>query len=585
MQKTGNTTGKYINREDIERGQEYKISDFMLKPTGLYIKDEQRATGQRWLCDPLFISETVQNLDTKDVHLGLTYLYKGGYQNIEIGMGQISPNELQKLMAKGVDLPHESVRLIATFLRKQQKFAPHREKYHLVGWHKHEDDGGELVFRHHHMIGKDGVLSPENDSENGNYELTPKGELGIWCEMVRTHVRGHAPLETILATGFASAIIGYLARRYDDVDTFVTHLAGNSTQGKTTAALLAVSPFGMPSQRKKGLGKTWNGTTNALLNMLGGNYGIPIVLDELSMNNTESLTDVLYVLASGQEKSRLTDTIQQRKQGTWALGIISTGEQSIFARTNRNIGLTVRIFELSQVQWTISAQHADAIRGVIQDHYGHAGQTFIENILQAEHERIDETWKRWQEECKNTLADTPFRDRVAKKYAIILTAAELANEALDIDLSTERILGFLKEQEETANDQRDIGLKAWRQIIERVIEHQNHFKFEGRRGDIIKTWGKIFDREDHFEVAILKSVLERHLKELGYDEPKVVLKEWRERRWLLTEGDRPTKRTRIFDADETAERQAALGQKSVPRKLEDTTYNLRIERAELEDLL
>lgn len=355
MQKTGNTTGKYINREDIERGQEYKISDFMLKPTGLYIKDEQRATGQRWLCDPLFISETVQNLDTKDVHLGLTYLYKGGYQNIEIGMGQISPNELQKLMAKGVDLPHESVRLIATFLRKQQKFAPHREKYHLVGWHKHEGDKGELVFRHHHMIGKDGILNAENDSENGNYELAPKGELSTWCEMVRTHVRGHAPLETILATGLASAIVGYLARRYDDVDTFVTHLAGNSTQGKTTAALLAVSPFGMPSQRKKGLGKTWNGTTNALLNMLGGNYGIPIVLDELSMNSTESLTDVLYVLASGQEKSRLTDTIQQRKQGTWALGIISTGEQSIFARTNRNIGLTVRIFELSQVQWTLSA--------------------------------------------------------------------------------------------------------------------------------------------------------------------------------------------------------------------------------------
>ena len=115
MQKTRYTTDEYITREDLERGKGYIINDFTLKPKGLYIKDQQRPTGERWLCDPLFISETVQNLDTKDVHLGLTYQYKGSNQNLNIGMGQIAPNELQKLMAKGVDLPHESLRLIATF--------------------------------------------------------------------------------------------------------------------------------------------------------------------------------------------------------------------------------------------------------------------------------------------------------------------------------------------------------------------------------------------------------------------------------------------------------------------------------------
>ncbi|CAH0345150.1 hypothetical protein BCI9360_01429 [Bacillus sp. CECT 9360] len=68
--------------------------------------------------------------------------------------------------------------------------------------------------------------------------------------------------------------------------------------------------------------KSWNGTKHAISNMLGGNYGIPAVMDELSKSVAKSLTSDLYVLTNGQEKSRLTDEMKQRKQATWATTII-----------------------------------------------------------------------------------------------------------------------------------------------------------------------------------------------------------------------------------------------------------------------
>jgi putative DNA primase/helicase len=577
-----------ITQEELKQGNTFFVENFVLNNEGLFLKKVDKETGEESIfkvCEPLFVKQTVQNLDTKDVYLDFCYKFKGTYQEIPIGMGQLVPNELIKLMSKGVDIPHEFVKVVATYLREQQKRAPHRVLFHQVGWHR--DEKRELLFRHNRMISSNPSNRAMNDNEQGSYNLEPKGNLATWSDMVKQDVVGHAPLETALAIGFSSAIIGYLSNLYDDVDTVVTHLAGNSTKGKTTAALLAVSIFGMPSQKKKGLGKSWNGTSNSLINMLGGNFGIPIVLDELSMSNAASLTSVLYILASGQEKARLSDTIQQRKQGTWALAILSTGEQSIFERTNHNVGLTVRTFEFSEVSWTKSAAHADAIRKVIQNNYGHAGETFVQSLFDQGLDVIDETWKEWQERCAAVLPNTPFRTRVAKKYAIILAAADLANQSLDIGLSLDAILAFLAKQEESISEQRDIGKKAWQLITQLIIKHQANFRMEGIYFNPIQCWGKMFPQGNYIEVAFLKQVLEQQLKELGFDDPKVVLRDWKEKKWLLTESDRPTKRTRIFDAAEQQERQKALGLKTAnpPKKLEDTTYNLKVPKEALNDLV
>lgn len=575
-----------IEQTKLEVGESYEIDNFLLNQKGIYYTTESKKTGEQSifkLCEPLFIKNTVQNLDTKEVQLTLCYQYKEKFQEIQIGMGQLIPNELLKLSSMGVDVTHEQFKVVASFLQAQQKLAPHKELYREVGWY--EDEQRNLLFRHHQVYPTTSMPNASNDVDNGLYNLKPQGELAPFKELVTNEVLGNTPLETMMCIGFSAPLVGYLSKKYDDVDTLLIHLVGDSTQGKTTAALLAVAPFGMPSNKKKGLMKSWNGTSNATINLIAGNYGIPLVLDELSMSNSKSLTSELYVLTNGQEKSRLNDEMKQRNQGTWATTLISTGEQSIFERTNQNVGLTVRAFEFSYVCWTTSAQNADEIRSVIQENYGHAGQAFIQYLFKQGLSVIDEKWLYWQERCIEALPESPFRTRIAKKYAILLAAGDLAKQALRIDLHVEKVLDFLVSHEVDRMQSRDIGGKAFSYVSQLFIQHQANFRRERDFHTPINCWGKMFVHSDGVEVAFLKNVLEQQLRMGGFDDPKVVIRDWKEKGILITEGDRATKRTKIFEATEQAERRKVHDGKGVPKKLQDTTYNIKLPLETVEELI
>lgn len=580
-----NTKKSENYRSNLIHKLNYQLDPFTLTDDGLFINQLDKRTQKETtlkVSEALFIEKIVQNLDTKDVKVHLCYKFNKKYHVIEVGMGQLIPTELLKLSAKGVDVSHENVKHIASFLRMQQKIAPHYEIYKEVGWH-YEDQ--KLIFRHHKVLSTDHTLLAMNDTEEGIYNLEPAGTLDAWRDMVEKETRNNVMLQFLLALGFSSAIIGYLTRHYDDVDTLLVHLAGNSTQGKTTGALLFASVFGLPSNRNKGLQRTWNGTTNATINMMGGNYGIPVVLDELSMNNAHSLTSELYVLTSGQEKQRLTENIVQRKTNTWGTTILSTGEKSIFELTNNNAGLLVRVLEFSDVAWTSSAKNADAIRRVIQDNYGHAGITFVNYLFEQGLEKIEGSWQQWTEILEDKLPESPFQSRIAKKYAIILTAGDLANEALSLSLNLEDIITYLVADEKEKIANRDLGAKARNYIIQLVSQYQSNFRRDDRYTNPLNCWGKIFNRTTFYEIAILKNVLFEQLRNGGFEDPRVVIRELRENNWLITESDRTTKRTKIFEETEQERRKKALGSSNLPKALSDTTYNIKIPLESLDGFL
>lgn len=566
-----------IDQTKLEAGESYEIDSFLLNVDGLFHTTLDKKTEEpitRKVSEPLFIKHSVQNLDSQVVELVLCYKYKGKYHERNIGLIELNPIELLKLLGFGVDVKHTQVKLVASFLQEQQKRAPHKELFQEVGWH--EDDEKNHVFRHHRIHPYSVLADARNDSTYGKYNLEPQGELPVFLNMIQEEVIGNNALEAALCMGFSAPLVGYLSKKYSDVGTLLIHLVGDSTKGKTTAALLAIAPFGDPSSKEKGLMKTWNGTGNAIINQLAGNHGIPVVLDELSMSTAQNLTSEIYVLTHGVEKSRLNEHMKQRKQGMWATTLISNGEQSLSIRTNQNTGLSLRLMELPNIEWTSSAENADAIRMVIQDHYGHAGEEFLAYIFAEGVALIDEKWEMWQQRFLDLLPPSPFRSRIAKKYAILLAAGDIANESLHLGLDVEAILLFFVKNEKEQMSARDIGGKALDFITQEIIQHFSNFRREGSYHSPFNCWGKTFIHPDGVEVAFLKNVLEQQLRLGGFEDPKIVIRDWKEKGILLTEGDRSTKRTKIFDASEQAERQKIHGSKPVPRKLQDTTYNIML---------
>lgn len=584
---TSSQQNQIITIQGLQQGHQYKIGkDFLLRDSGLYYVTIDQQSGMKKakrIAEPLFIEETTRNIDKEEVNSNLVFKYKGHYLKSSVDRGQITvPNELMKLNKKGVEIPHEYSKIISTYLREQEKDCLHKEVYSKIGFHLNEKKQWE--YRHFQIIPyRSGTTS--YDEANGTFQLVPKGNFKAWLDMIKEEVQGYTPLEFILVVGLSAPLVGYLSQVIKIVETIFVNLNNKTTVGKTTAAMLAVSAFGDPNPKSpNSLVQDWSSTANSIIESFDGNKGIPIVLDELSMNKDKELTSMYYSIVAGKGKGRLTDQIQQRKKGTWATTVLSTGEISAFLRANENGGVKVRIKEYSNVYWTKSAKNADNIRGVIQDNYGHAGIIFVEHLFKVGLEKIEHLWKEWKNQVENALPQTEYTSRVAKDYAVIMAATTLANEALGLNLSEENILDFIVEHEEKASVNRNTGRVAYEKIKQIIIEHQSNFRQDGQISFPQKCWGKVIYHNDFVEFAILKHILEQQLMENGFENINTVTNDWKKDGLLITEGDRKTKRTKICTEEEKEFREKMLGGK-VPKKAEDTTYNLKIPKEEIEDLL
>lgn len=533
-----------INSEALMSGKEYKFGDYTLKDNGLYLPMTVDGKVQNVkMSEVIFIEKTIENIDTDEAYIKLTYKYKGKYKTIKVTMGMLRANKLPELLSYGVDIPPEDEKLLGRHLLKQLKLVEHEYIYNSVGWHF--DSNKNLEFRLNELVTNNLNIKATNNSEDPMFNLSCSGTLAAWTDMFHREIKGNTPIEAMMCMGFSAPIVGYLYSTNKHTDTMIFHIAGKSTSGKTTASKAAISPFGIPDTKDRGLFRTWNGTTNAIINSLGGNFGIPLVFDEFSMIRNMDMSGEIYTIASGEDKARLKKTIVQRKTAKWGTTIISTGEQSIFERANNNGGLRVRAFAFEGVEWTKSAKNAENIKTVINENYGYAGVEFIKYIFNQGFNIIDEKWDYWKAKCLEVIPDNPFKHRVADKFAIIMTGGEIANEALGLEIDLEGVLNFLANNEIESIEDRDIGEKAFTDIIQLINQNVTKFKFKDSAYTPRDCWGKIDSEITFYKVAVIKNVLEKQLRELNYEDVKVVIKEWKEKGYLITEVGKNTNRATV----------------------------------------
>jgi phage/plasmid primase-like uncharacterized protein len=308
-------------------------------------------------------------------------------------------------------------------------------------WH---DLGGEQIF-----VCPDGEIigSARQPVELANPmapEVARSGSLKGWQAAVNAAFAvvdcPHWALGVL--AGFVGPVLALVGE-----DTCGINFSGMSSSGKTTAQRLAVSAWSSTSITKPGLFQSARATDNAVEALAQRATGTVLSLDELAHVSGKQAAKMIYTVAGGTGKRRLTSSAQMRISYAWTTFAVLSGECSLEEKVRADggewmAGMAVRIpdIDVTEVNRSVDAERLRAI-GEIASHYGHAGPAFVRGLIQdGLHKQREEVLEQVLS-CARALAgsgaDGP-RLRAARPFAFLAVAAEFAQglgiipEAADI---------------------------------------------------------------------------------------------------------------------------------------------------------
>jgi hypothetical protein len=225
------------------------------------------------------------------------------------------------------------------------------------------------------------------------------------------------------------------------------NLSGLTSCGKTISQRLAVSAWTSP-RLGAGLLQSLRTTENALETLAQGSTGTILALDEMAHVDGQALARMIYSLASGIGKARLTVKLTLLEQSHWSLFGILSGECSLEEKVQGDggtwlAGMAVRFpdVDVTEVNRAVPQATLDAM-AAIAAHHGHAGPLFVQRLIGEGYHRDTERLRCVVLKAATKLAgadaDSALK-RAAIPFALLLTAGELA-----------KTLGVLPEQTEVA---------------------------------------------------------------------------------------------------------------------------------------
>lgn len=383
-----------------------------------------------------------------------------------------------------------------------------------------------------------------------HYDLQPKGTFKGWWEMYLKQVKGNLLLELAVVFAASSLVTAFLKTRHEvEFAGTIFSFMGNSSTGKSTAAALAVSIAGNPTKGSNTLFRSWNGTRNALEGYLSSNFGVPIVLDELSAATFKDITGLLYSLAEGQGRQRSNIDGNVKELKNWGTTVISTAEHSILNDSARNDGLNVRTIEISEA-FTTSADNADAIKRATSVNYGHIMPLVAEYLLKREDEVIkwfhaEHDW--FKNQLKNETSNTGIR--MFKRYAVIATSARIFERVIAVPIDIDAVREYLVSYHLESVSERSLAEKSIEVFVQFVAQNRGKFSEDAKLSTMIENYGLIELKEDHIQVKILKNVFKNMLNENQFQDVNIVIDALRDKGYIQSDRNRKTTKRSVPDSN------------------------------------
>ena len=434
-------------------------------------------------------------------------------KSINISYKNLLPNGIVSLMKFGLDVTNKNridlSNALITSLSEAEVVYVNRN----YGFDTFNDYPVFVSNRIHSSAPFEEAIQIDHDS----YDLEPAGLLEEWITMFETYVHGHTELELATMIGLSSPVLAYLKQGHPDLKSRLIHLSGDSTTGKTTALSLAVSVAGNPNSGERSLLRHWNGTLTSVMASLENIHGIPVAFDELSTNTHSNLTSLVYSLTEGIGRARANVDGSLREVGSWSTIILSSGELSIYNRLSHNVGLRVRVFDFENVRWTESAEQAENIKQLTATNYGHLLPAFMDQLFAAGLDVIDDSYEAQFQQLMVRLPDSPTKQRIVSKLAIILTTADLVNQSELISVDVEKLTTMLVDYEFEHQTERNLGAVALDRLMQYLIVNQPALTKYGHN-----TLGYL----EGNTVCIYREQLAVILNKLGFEDSQIIVKQW-----------------------------------------------------------
>lgn len=499
---------------------------FSLSQEGLFLLEKSRKTR---ICNFIQIKSVIIDKDTDIETYKLEYRRRNTNElNTRIIKSEdIQKNNILSLSKYGVDINDNNKSLVSEYLSTSLQTAPIKITLNGYGW---------IQYKSQKLFIGDTILSaaPTKESLINNakkLDLAPHGYIEDWLNLYNEYILGNAYLELAVVFGLSAPILNYLSESYPDLTTILIHISGDSTAGKSTASMLAVSTAGNPNQiSSKSLMRKWSGTENSIMAILEDISGVPIAFDELSSFRGDNLTALVYTLTDGVGKARAKIDGSLTEPKNWNTIILSNGEASILTKSNNNTGLKARAFEFNNITWTVSAEQAEIIKEVCCNNYGHILPLFVRNLFTYGTDKIIEVFEEEKQLLIEKFPNSRLKNRIVAKFAVFTTTARLLKETGTLDINLDTVFELLYEQELSAITNREIGVIAYEKLLQYLLANRAKLGYNA-----YKQIGSL--KND--SIFIIREELGAILKELRFEDPAIIIKDWSKRDYLITpEGDR-----------------------------------------------
>lgn len=471
----------------------------ILKP-GLYWHGVRDATNtDTFICSPLEV--IAMTSDDRGENYGRLLRFmtpKGEWREWAAPMNMLAGDggELRaELLRMGVTIPHRQRQALTDYIMESNP-KRHALAATATGWHT-----PTLFVMPGGIIGEGDVVF--QSTEAGSQEYTAAGTPEGWRDTVAALCR-HNPVPVMAVCAALAGPLLWLL----DVDSGGFHFMGDSSSGKSVAALVACSVWGEPRNFKR----NWNATSTGLEGLATMRNDTALILDEIGEAPARDIGGLIYQLGNGTGRQRGKVSGMARPVNVWRTMLISTGEMTVGKHMESGgqrikAGQEMRLLDIP-VQRLYGAfdylhdmalphnpdsdterrgagrKFAETLRGNASAHYGHAGPEFVRWLVsrsqpgaEGSGESLGDMFARLREQFP---VSTGQEARAAARFTLSALAGEMAIAAGVLPWPQGEALAAVKVMFDAWSGYRGRGqsedTKILRSMASFIAQHESRFE-------------------------------------------------------------------------------------------------------------